>query len=691
MTTKLTGKIQDKKYTIFRILILILTGAATLGALLLPLASRPGNFQIQLGDVASQDYQAPRNISYISNALTKQRIAAAESSVANVYLPVDPAIARFQIDRLRKSLDYINLIRNDSISDNSQKIEDLARLNDIPMSKEFAQTLVDVEEVDWQSIQRESISVLEQIMRASIRDTQLEEAQNRIPSLISYTFNDENSQLIKTITTPFVVPNSLFSAEMTDAAKREAVNAIEPVEKSFAIGEIIVRRGQIIDPTAFEALTNFNLITPNDKTKEITAASIFSLTLTILTGFYFSKRRHNADSVRQLLILAIAFLIFLFLGKYLIPNRTIIPYLYPVAGFSFAISALFGFESALFLTLMLAGFVSYGTGDFYALFIFYLLPAIAGNLLLGQGRRISSFFAAGGLTGLVGAALILAFRLIEGSTDWIGLITLSLASVVNGMASASLGLLLQYLISQLLGITTAIQLLELARPDHPLLQLVLKNSPGSYQHSLQVSNLAEQAAKDIGADQLLTRVGAIYHDVGKAMNPSFFIENQVTGQINSHDDVDPYISAATVIQHIHDGVELARKYRLPERIIDFMREHHGTLMTRYFYVKAVEQNDNEIEGIDESLFRYPGPIPQSKETALLMLADGCEARARAEKPSSREELRSVVMKVIDYCTKEGQLEDTDLTMRDLSTILDSFTNTLINTYHPRIRYPELKR
>ncbi len=206
-----------------------------------------------------------------------------------------------------------------------------------------------------------------------------------------------------------------------------------------------------------------------------------------------------------------------------------------------------------------------------------------------------------------------------------------------------------------------------------------------------MANLAEQAAKDIGADQLLTRVGAIYHDVGKAMNPSFFIENQVTGQINSHDDVDPYTSAATVIQHVLDGVELAKKYHLPQRVIDFMREHHGTLMTRYFYVKAVEANDNEVEGIDESFFRYPGPKPQSKETALLMLADGSEARARAEKPQSREELKAVVQKVIDYCQKEGQLEDTELTMKDLNTIQNSFTTTLINTYHPRIRYPELKR
>jgi hypothetical protein len=300
------------------------------------------------------------------------------------------------------------------------------------------------------------------------------------------------------------------------------------------------------------------------------------------------------------------------------------------------------------------------------------------------------FFSAGLITGVVSAGIIISIRLLEGTTDLLGMITLSGASLINGMASASLGLLMQFFVAQILGITTAIQLLEISRPDHPLLQFILTNAPGSYQHSLQVANMAEQAAKEIGADQLLTRVGVLYHDAGKAANPSFFIENQIAGDINSHDDLDPYLSAATIIQHVPDGVELAKKYRLPERIIDFVKEHHGTLMTKYFYVKAIEMNNNESSSVDVNEFRYPGPIPQSKETALLMLADGVEARARADKPVNREELEKIIHGVIDFCLKEGQLEDTDLTMKDLNIIVNSFSNTLINTYHPRIKYPELK-
>jgi len=235
-----------------------------------------------------------------------------------------------------------------------------------------------------------------------------------------------------------------------------------------------------------------------------------------------------------------------------------------------------------------------------------------------------------------------------------------------------------------------LQLMDLQRPDHPLVQFIFRNAPGTYQHSLQVANLAEQAADAIGADALLTRVGAIYHDAGKAANPSFFIENQVPGNVNPHDDMDPAASASTIIRHVTDGVELARKYRLPPRLQDFMREHHGTLITRYQYTQAVQAAGNQPELVNKDLFRYPGPRPQSKETALLMLADGCEARARAELPKNDDDLRAVVRKVFEFCQKEGQLDDTRLTLRDLSIITEAFVNILKNTYHPRIKYPDLR-
>ncbi len=304
---------------------------------------------------------------------------------------------------------------------------------------------------------------------------------------------------------------------------------------------------------------------------------------------------------------------------------------------------------------------------------------------------MSSFFWAGAAVALSGFIVLLAYRLPEQGFNWMIAASLFAATSVNGIASASITILLQFLLAHSLNITTALQLLEISRPDHPLLQFILRNAPGTYQHSLQVANLAEQAAEIIGADPLLTRVGALYHDAGKALNPQFFIENQLPGNLNPHDDLDFVTSARTIIHHVTDGVELAQRHRLPNRIIDFIREHHGTLTTSYQYVNAVTAAGGDESKVDVDQFRYPGPKPQSRETAILMLADGCEAVVRARNPQSEAETRKLIKELVDKRIAMRQLDDTTLTLRDLDMIVDAFTANLRGIYHPRIEYPKLEK
>ena len=231
------------------------------------------------------------------------------------------------------------------------------------------------------------------------------------------------------------------------------------------------------------------------------------------------------------------------------------------------------------------------------------------------------------------------------------------------------------------------QLQEISHPDFPLLQMFLRKAPGTYQHSLQVANLAQQAAEKIEADPLLTRVGALFHDIGKVSDASFFIENQAPGNLNTHVDITPEEAAQKIIHHVLEGVALAHKYRLPRRIDDFILEHHGTMVTRYQYNQALEKAGGDASKVDMDQFRYPGPRPGSRETAILMIADGSEARARAEGAESDDDLRTIVRSVIERVQKENQLDNAPLTMRDLSLITDSFVTTLRGTYHPRIQYP----
>jgi putative nucleotidyltransferase with HDIG domain len=286
-------------------------------------------------------------------------------------------------------------------------------------------------------------------------------------------------------------------------------------------------------------------------------------------------------------------------------------------------------------------------------------------------------------------AMLLAFRVPFTPMDAVALFQLAGAAIFSGLAASSIALLLQYFLAQALGLTTALQLIEISRPDFPLLQFFLRNAPGTYQHSLQVANLAEQAAEQIGANPLLTRVGALYHDSGKALNPQYFIENQIPDTPNLHDSLTAEESARVIIEHVSRGEEMARKHRLPKAIIAFILEHHGTTMTRYQYGRAINEASGDASEIDPELYRYPGPIPQTRETALVMLADGSEARTRAERPPTEHALRELIKDTIDTRIAEHQLDRVNLTPRDLNIILEIFTSTLKGVYHPRLDYPAL--
>jgi putative nucleotidyltransferase with HDIG domain len=317
-----------------------------------------------------------------------------------------------------------------------------------------------------------------------------------------------------------------------------------------------------------------------------------------------------------------------------------------------------------------------------------MIGSLFGLFALRRANRLTSFFWAAAAIAISSAVLAVAYRIIQPTADWVGLATLALAAIINGIASASIALILHYYLAQFLGKTTPLQLIELSRPDHPLQQLLLRNAPGTYQHSLQLANLVEQAAETIGADGMLARVGALYHDIGKIINPYFFIENQPNGNINPHNDLDPETSATTIIRHVPDGLELARKYHLPRQLCDFIAQHHGTTITRYQYSRALEQAGMNKDVVDTAKFRYPGPRPSTREIALLMLADTCEARMRAERPKDEDSLHEMIKSVVKDKLELGELDDTQLTIQDLEGITDSFTSTLRGVYHPRIQYPK---
>ena len=674
---------------LLQFILLVLVSIISYGALVYPLAIRSEALPLQAGDVSPSDYQAPQSIQYTSEVRTEEARLAAENAVVPLYASPDPAIARRQIERLRAALQYITLERDDENSTPEQKAADIAALSDVTLKPETIAKIIDLPAARWDINQQEALSVLEQVMRRSIREQDLETVRRSVPSLVSLSLNEEQAAIVAELVTAYVSANSVYSAELTEAAKRSAREAVQPVSKEYKAGESIVLRGQILTTEQIEALQQLGLIEKASPWRDYAGAGALVVVMGAYVSLYFSRRRLQfLLDARSLVVVALIFILFLVGARLTIPNRTVLPYAYPLPALGLLIATLFGVETGILFSFAIALLAPYALPNTLDLMPYYLAASLTGVLVLGSARRVWTFFRAGAAITGAGIAMLIAFRLPFTQTDGIALLQLTGAAIFMGLASSSLALVLQYFLAQSLGLTTALQLIEISRPDFPLLQFFLRNAPGTYQHSLQVANLAEQAAELIGADALLMRVGALFHDVGKAMNPMFFIENQPQGETNTHEDIDSVDAATTIIAHVSDGVTLAHKHRLPRRIDDFILEHHGTMITRYQYNQALEAEGGDASKVDVEKFRYPGPRPRSRETALLMLADGSEARARAQRPQTEEDIRKIVLSTIESAQKQGQLDSTQLTLRDLSIITDAFVTILRGAYHPRIAYPK---
>lgn len=656
-----------------------------------PIGLRPTTQAVDVGDVAQITMQSPRDIEYVSEIRTEEARKAAETAIQPVYSLPDPAIARQQIEGLRVILQNITSVRGDVELTIEEKKSKILSLSDVRLKLETVDYLLNISDSRWDVVQAESVRVLEQIMRRAIYEDKLDVAQAGISTFVSLTLNEQQSALVTELVTAFVVPNSFFSQELTIAASQAAREAVKPIVKSYKAGETIVPAGEIILPADMEAFQQLDIVSSGQRWQDMAGAVSIIMLCAVFVPLYFVRRKRLVviNDPLSILVIAVIFVTFL-IGARLFTDRTLAPYGYPLQAAGLLIATLFGLEVGIVIAIPLCLLAAFGLSNTLDLAPFYLLSSLIGILALGPARRFWGFINAGIAIALSGLVTLIAYRLPFYSPDWLGAVQFIGIVAFAGFAAASVTLLLQYMFAQLLGLTTALQLLDISRPDSPLLQFFLRSAPGTYQHSLQVANLAEQAAEKIGADPLLTRVGAQIHDIGKALNPMFFIENQIPDNVNTHQDANPEEVAAAIIRHVADGVQLAKKHRLPRRLHDFILEHHGTLITRYQYNQAMEAAGGDVTKVDIEKFRYPGPRPASRETALLMLADASEARARSERPASEDDVRKLVQSVIDTVQKFNQLDDTLLTLRDLNLITESFATTLRATYHPRIQYPNAK-
>lgn len=649
----------------------------------------PSSRQVQFkeGDVSPVDIRAPRKIEFESAVSTEQARAAAIAAAPDIYSPVDLRITRQAVKRASEVLETIEWVRGATNARPDEKVSMLrgvSELHDLPSV--IADQSLAASPESWRRIANETLRVVEVVMRQPIRETELGDVRRRLPSYVSLALTDAETAAVVEYANRFIRPTSLLDQAATDAARRQAAAAIPPTIRTIERGEIIVRAGDIIQPRHIEALERLNLLNDTMDWRGVLGTALLVGLLVFILELYVAYR--NPDfwvDWRRGLLWSLIIVGFALLAKFMVPGRTLLPYIFPGAAAAMLLTVLLEPRFALSATLLIGLMASLLAGQSVPIFVYVLLSGVVASLALWRIERLSGFAWAGVYVTLMNVSVLAAFRLIRGDNDLQGWVELALAALGSGILATSLTAAGYYILGNMFDLTTSLRLMELARPDQPLLRQLQLKAPGTYHHSLVVSNMAEEAAHRIGADALLARVAAYYHDVGKLKNPAMFIENQLDGR-NPHDWMDAEDSAQTIIAHVANGTELAAEAQLPRTMIEMISQHHGTTLVKYFFNRALERS-LPGEDIDESRFRYPGPRPNTREAGLLMLADCSEAAVRAKKPQSPEEIHRIIAQVVTARLNEGQLDDCPLTLRDVERAREGFESVLQGVYHPRIDYP----
>ncbi|MHB1294930.1 MAG: HD family phosphohydrolase [Anaerolineae bacterium] len=648
--------------------------------------SSSDSIAIVVGDPSPRDIKAPRQATYVSDVKTNEAKLAAAAEVQDVYSAPVMELATQQIRRLGDVTNYISAMRSDDYTSPEEKAILLKEIAGLRLADTEVLGMLDAEEQDWKTVVSESLRVLDLVMREEIRSDQIEGARQQVQRLTNHALPDTQQDLIYALTEGHIIANSFFDPDQTEANRQAVSDAVEPVHWTIRAGESVLREGEIATEFALEKLQVLGLIEKGQRWQDRAGIGLLMLVIVVaFTIYLFRSQALLLERPRRQLLLLLTLIGVAVVARLTVPGHTLTPYLFPVAGITMLVTILLDMNLAMVVSAVVSILLAYNASNSLEVMIYAMAGGMIGALTVWRMDHLGAFVQAVFYVSLANVAVVLAFRFLSATYDVIGMAQLVATGVGNAVLSSSMTFVAFSFLGRLFGITTSLQLLELARPTHPLFRQLLMKAPGTYHHSIVISNMAESAADAIGADSLLARVASYYHDIGKISRPYFFAENQSDGE-NPHDSLDPKTSAEIIISHTTEGIALARKYGLPDRVRDFIPEHHGTTLVTYFYRRATQENPGEL--VPEEDYRYPGPKPQSREAAIVMLADGVEAWVRANRPPTVAETERVIRQVINDRLVSGQLDECDLTLKDLDRIREAFVNVLQGVFHPRIKYPE---
>ena len=519
--------------------------------------------------------------------------------------------------------------------------------------------------------------------------------------------SSRNRRLLKSLADVFMIPNIAYNKVETEVRKERARARVETVFYRIKKGKVIIRKG---DEATAETLKWISIIDQNLQEKRgwmrSFAGTFLLFALILVTLWYYLKSLLKFRSALKIYLMMGTTLILSLLGcklsyflASLFSEKSSLSFLANVDLYEYAFPFQFGVILFAFLTtntlslifaILNSVLVGYLFQANFSLMLFSFiggLAAIYGIKYYQRQKRTSTL-----RTGLLVIAptnifVIVTFELIRERVSGFDLFATEVVmGLIGGVLSASLAFLLLPVFESMFGFVTQTKLLELTNSDLPIFRQMAIEAPGSYHHSLIVAALAEKASEEIGLDSMLVKAGALYHDIGKVKRPEYFIEN-ISRNPDMHKDLTPSLSTLVIVNHVKEGAEMAKKLKLPRKIKEIIEQHHGSSLVRYFYHKAKEKYDPEIQKIGEESYRYPGPSPQSKEAALVMLADSTEAASRSLKSPTREHLKRVITEIFESYLQDGQIDECDFSLRELRSIATSFHSTLYTIYHPRVEYP----
>ena len=666
----------------------------------------PGGSRLAEGRMVDRAIVAPRDVEYespVRTATVRQQAAAAVPDV----LVLDPAVRDRQTAQLNRIVAAIETERRSPAQSASARESGIRGIPGTNLSPAAARTLASAPDERLRLVADQAANALGRTLTGTVGASDLEAARARSRTFLSPQLSAEEATAAMELLAPLIVPTQLADAPRTESLRRDAAANTPPVRVKIVEGQVVVAEHTALTAAHVEALAYLGIRDGGLEWPTLVATLLFAVLVGAALPAYLAALRHPLlESTRRMVLLAVLLLAPAAIVKFALPvvlpdlQRHFLAYAIPIAAAPILVAVLLDVGVAVVLSMLLAataGFVSVYVPGFGAagdvaqietarLMLSVGVGSMAGLLVAGRAERLQRYALAGAVSAGASGVALIALALLDPDARRQDAGWLAGMIAANGALIAVVSIAAFHVARRRLGILTRVDLMELAQLNHPLLRRLQDEAPGTFQHSILVGNLAERAADRIGANALLVRVGAYYHDIGKLIAPPFFAEN-LGEEASPHDNLDPIQSTRVIHQHVTAGIDLARREHLPETLIRFIPEHHGTRIAAFFYRRAAETNPD----VSSELFRYPGPRPQSRETALVMLADASEAVVRASTDRSAERIRAIVEGVIRERVEEGEFDECDLTLRDLRTVADSYAGTLSAVYHPRVEYPEPTR